>query len=271
MGSWDQTCALTQLPIGAGDRVVGFVVERTYDIDMACGTSYPTDLWAPASLPLFGEYDSYGRIQGIDDATFSARHLVAFINEEFGLIEDGRITSADGAIYFIDNYSREHNDWKLGYVLFHEQIWRDMILSVGSGENRYGKGSVLSHIESELTNSNRPFEMNSDGMRSLSQRPIGLFSVDTADPVDVLLGSGPSIYSLARTDENVRMAILDLYLTNVLLIRSRRMWIPQSGQGSQDGSLREHRRIARAILDHIDRECARRKAEGWWYDEDEDA
>lgn len=61
MGSWFETCALSQLPILDGDAVkVVFLKKRPEEYWDNTGRCNP--LWEPVSLPLAGEYADYGRV-----------------------------------------------------------------------------------------------------------------------------------------------------------------------------------------------------------------
>lgn len=58
MGSWNQTCGITNIHIRSGERVTAFaIVEDTQD-----NMCYTTGLFVPFMLPIYGEYDDYGRL-----------------------------------------------------------------------------------------------------------------------------------------------------------------------------------------------------------------
>ena len=50
---------MSNLPIEAGDPIVALLIHKS-PFDNS-GRVHPTDLWVPFVLPLYGEYDSYGR------------------------------------------------------------------------------------------------------------------------------------------------------------------------------------------------------------------
>lgn len=268
MGSYNQTCGLTQLPISSGQKVVAFILEKTYEMDHATGTSYPTDLWAPFSLPLYGEYDDYGSLEGIDSDSFSGRHLIASVNDHYKLIGDKAITNADVAVEYINNASREaqnRSDWNLGLVMFEAGIWRRMVDWIAHARHWYRDETFRELLLGELMNTRRPFEFNSDGMRSLPKNPGGIIPPLPEQTVfDAILGHGANIFTFARTNNEAQRAILDLCLTNILLVRSRKMWMPQSGQGSQQDDLDVYAELADATKEYIDAEIKRRKNEGWY-------
>lgn len=64
MGSWSETCALSNLPIGVGDSIYVVLITQTPYVSDHVGRSgcYPWDHWFQRSLPVLGTYDDYGRI-----------------------------------------------------------------------------------------------------------------------------------------------------------------------------------------------------------------
>lgn len=60
MGSWNSTCALSNLPIKRGDKVVFLAIAENILSHLATGI---TSLWAPVSLPLYAKYDDLGSIE----------------------------------------------------------------------------------------------------------------------------------------------------------------------------------------------------------------
>jgi hypothetical protein len=69
LGSWNETCGITQMPICAGDKVRMFLIVET-DSEWAresVSHSYTTDLWRPFGLPIKGSYNEYGSIEDIEE------------------------------------------------------------------------------------------------------------------------------------------------------------------------------------------------------------
>lgn len=81
MGCWNETCALSHLPIRAGDEVVFLVLTRTPYFDHEARTGcYIGDHWFPRTLPLFAKYNDYG---SIEDWTPTEVPLIESIVEGF--------------------------------------------------------------------------------------------------------------------------------------------------------------------------------------------
>ena len=81
MGSWDETCALTGLPVRPGDKVYFQVIAANW-----C-PSVPPDgadgYYRPVLYPLTGVYDDYGRIREVEK-NFAFDWLDRFLTESIG-------------------------------------------------------------------------------------------------------------------------------------------------------------------------------------------
>ena len=64
MGTWNETCMLSHLPILEGEAVGGVLLIQKKDSKR---TSYPDEIWKPISPVIKGEYDGYGRVAGLRD------------------------------------------------------------------------------------------------------------------------------------------------------------------------------------------------------------
>ena len=62
MGSFTSTCAISHLPISDNDEVVMLLLKDRASDKCNCGVVYSDDLWEPKYLPVYGIYDSYGRV-----------------------------------------------------------------------------------------------------------------------------------------------------------------------------------------------------------------
>jgi hypothetical protein len=65
MGSWNETCGLTRLPIHSGDPVVLIMLSQVTDSGGADGACYASHYWKPYALPLRAVYNDYGGIEDV--------------------------------------------------------------------------------------------------------------------------------------------------------------------------------------------------------------
>jgi hypothetical protein len=81
MGSFDYTCAVSGLPIGAGDDVrLMLLTQNPYHHGkkagaMTCGMN---DVWFPRTFPLRGRYNDYGGVDHIQGPAQQAAWLAGF-------------------------------------------------------------------------------------------------------------------------------------------------------------------------------------------------
>lgn len=60
MGCWNHTCALTNIPVSAGEDVYVIVLHQHFGGGDHC---YPTEYWQPIHLMFEGKYDDYGAVE----------------------------------------------------------------------------------------------------------------------------------------------------------------------------------------------------------------
>lgn len=77
MGCWNKTCALTNLPIGEGERVITFlIVNKKSSYENRCYTNWA---WELIPVPIYGEYDDYGWMNEDEGQD----HKLEFFNKQF--------------------------------------------------------------------------------------------------------------------------------------------------------------------------------------------
>lgn len=99
MGCWNETCALSNLPITVGDRVRFLILLNTG----AAGKSYYyNDNYIPLCLPISGEYDDYGAVENIEVDEMTALLLQSqkfyIVDEDDKEIKDEKIESLSSTL-----------------------------------------------------------------------------------------------------------------------------------------------------------------------------
>lgn len=81
MGSFGKVGFISSLPISQGDETtLIFLKPNEYTLEKKGGVTYSTDWYEPVFLPIFGQYDDYGKIEDIKKTD-----SVKFIEDFFGL------------------------------------------------------------------------------------------------------------------------------------------------------------------------------------------
>lgn len=122
MGSWNATCALSNLPILPGEDVVQIILTKNpYDDGSVLGCSF-SDFWFPRTLPLYGTYADYGRVDvQEEDEYFLTQILAGFKVDGIKLDhvvtwEDLQDSFHDGKVFVDKNYqSRSAKEERLQF------------------------------------------------------------------------------------------------------------------------------------------------------------
>lgn len=95
MGCFNGSCIFTGLPIHEGERTGLILLAESFrghgpSTDYYGGNTlfYPTDLWMPMYLPIYGKYDDYGKLEDIEPSPAGDYILRSFQKR----LEDGDFT-----------------------------------------------------------------------------------------------------------------------------------------------------------------------------------
>lgn len=98
MGSWNETCMVTNLPIFEGNEIIAFVIAKPgqliphveYENKFKAVSVYSTDEYVPASFAIHGYYDDSGKIKINSEKTslFTLENLGEKLNIPFKKIQE---------------------------------------------------------------------------------------------------------------------------------------------------------------------------------------
>ena len=250
MGCWNETDALTQLPILPGDPVKLIVV-----------TSHSDELTFPRCFPISGIYDDYGSIEKIEEDWATASFL-AYCNQK---MESGRWSFAekeevrikmDGVklpfvtiVDLLRAIEREYivsNEWNsvapVFFVMIHDDLYAKAIeLGGGSGYD----DPILERMKKDAASLLKDL----DGIRGSSSRvfftaclSIQLFGARLGSIGGSLIRDvyGDSCFGgcyenkEAPPESEYIQRILELACLNLFLMLTRKKFYKQAGRGSQD-------------------------------------
>lgn len=120
MGCFNKIGFISSLPIFSGDETtLIFMIPNKYYSDKHGGVCYSTDLYEPIFLPIFGEYDDYGRIEYV-----KMTDSVKFIQNFFGIDinTDKMISWNEGGYYdkVLNDLKSDDRDDKIVQLLQHD-------------------------------------------------------------------------------------------------------------------------------------------------------
>lgn len=145
MGCWNATCNVTNLPIRYGEKVVLIPLAKVKE-KCEFNVCYPTDVFVPFGLPIFGEYDEYGRIENVETVEENKEHLMKNFNYFYGKSDGAetqyelaekkdnfedfvqRILCCQGGC-FIKTDSMLHKDGmvEINYMMIHYEAYKIMV------------------------------------------------------------------------------------------------------------------------------------------------
>lgn len=104
MGSWHETCAISNMAIMPGDRVKVLILQENVTHDRGQSGCYSTDFWAPASIPFSAVYDDYGRVTDFDENGIHANIILDALRAHHQPIPQGENSCHDIAVPHVDNW-----------------------------------------------------------------------------------------------------------------------------------------------------------------------
>lgn len=238
MGSWNETCMVTNLPILVGDPVVAqVIVASRFNESPAANTSYPHDRFTALGYPFRAEYDDYGGVRNIPDDIYT-RDTLAYIRERL-------VERPQGENQYHDHEVRKDLlDWTsfdqwirsgrlqlgsaarpVGMVMIHQAVYETMRDYRGEWE-RFDKADVEAEIKAILA---VPKLGDGDNLAYLTEfghrEKLNRFIRDRE------LNNPRSLVGDDIDETAKRLAEMVWFDSGMRY--ARRQWMPTSGAGSQ--------------------------------------
>ena len=205
MGCWNETCGLTQLSITEGTPVKYFILVAQ-EIKDPQATCYSTDWFSPITLPLTGNYNDYGSIEDIkEDLSFDLNRAILDCNSlPLDAIESGDLKP----------YS---------HVMVIESIYNEMTNWILSEKYVFYEETLREFLEEKI---------------KLAQPEENYLILRDTLPKNYKLGKfrGITLANVLKYLDESKEDYLKFVAYNHLLEQMRRLWMPQTGRGSQDSN-----------------------------------
>jgi len=281
MGCFNQTCAVTHMPIVAGDEVACFLLAsaRSESVEFE-GFVGSGAVWQTLSLPFFGTYDDYGSVNDVEPGTGDAINHVVLRKDVADILKLTRETRKPPRM----DLKGFWGETDLRLMMVHSEVWHLL-----TAECRTLRGDkILAHEEAERVPAFldfvrkqsedyvkrmmpagtpvRPFEQAHEALHTWrgAQRKKGTsasvpYVARFFDPMGecggihpvLRMGAKAAINKLLMADEPDMSAVTDALemclftqIFDINMSNLRRMWAPQPGLGSQDTSYEMHRAIS---------------------------
>lgn len=271
MGSWNETCGITQLPINYGNKVRLFVLvsqgeaRRTW----SGGMSYANEIWSPIGQPIQGTYNDYGCIENIV-YNQNAKQLLAKLKENWVPFKDKyeevpsiEKMTLEQALYFIERELAKYNhlgEKTLGLFFVLEEVYQAMLsynpieteylaqhhfeykpyheVINNQVKNWYTKLLVqyqedLKHIKNKKDKSIIEFKLNMDDVLFWDYRDLNRHDFKKV-MIDLVKKQLP--WESPKVKKLVDPLIESIKFGHAMQV-ARKFWHPQSGKGSQQNEL----------------------------------
>lgn len=275
MGSWNETCFITQLPITYGDKIRAFAITENSKM-RGGGICYPNDAWYPIGPAVKGIYGDYGRIYKIEDNIESQLLLKTIkskiINPEDHIddvrfdIDDVNINNCSLEDYFhlierdgatVRNFVGKEKI--LGQVFLLEEVYQamstyDFISYYRFEINNQQETLYKPYSEIFFLQMKEWFDKLSQAYKNENMIELSLAMTDRVINDSDIKGIDPfsnAIIKLAKENlsfEDKRVQeLLNPMLREALFCFSmktmRKLWMPQAGKGSQGHELDLYKKI----------------------------
>jgi len=279
MGSWNGTCAISQLPIVAGDPVVAIITKHVpWEENWGGGFSYAHGVWAPVMLPIEGVYNDYGGIEDIKKnwqsellfkhLTEASKNLVAD-TEKFGLgtLEEMINDGIERNRFVVKNTpldARFLAEVPYGFIMMHKQVYDNAVTLTKNYKEFKTSETPLEDAKEHLVTLVRSwqefqFSQEKPGYLPIHADGCGLVRSSTDWESDGLLESylnEPDPMTASQYNE----VLIDFFCFRWFMSLTRRDYNPQPGAGSQDENWGLHKKFLMATTGFIREYEAKRKA-----------
>ncbi len=269
MGSWEETCGLSHLPITVGDRALLFIIgpgRCLWDgTGGRGGFCYATGIWSPQCLPFRGKYADYGQLR-LDAQPLHFKYSQDFLKADgidlqykkkfFTALERGQVSGTP---------QRDRPN-PIGQVLIREDVWREALTMTYNEWNQ--QGSFAETLENAK-------EFVAYVLENLPKDLGGAFAVENHFRFREGRKS-PFFWDLFESSESgTHMGMYRCRLTldlaqgkitpedaltilnemgevihvNRIMDVLRRSWQPQSGKGSQNLAWKLHQEWSQRMVD----------------------
>jgi len=285
MGSWCETCGITQLPINYGDKIRVFALVGKDRQMKGGGCCYSDDIWSPIGPAIQGTYDDYGGVENIVDNE-EARLVLARLKKGWLPFESTRekVTplvdmALEEAFHWIERGEAKlkeplRKEEPLGIFFVLEDVYQAMIkfdmisTSHDYDAHIYIYEPMSKSVKSRVEKWYRSMMSQHLGIKDLPQNDMRRLISATREIVDEQLfdwrDSGGTLFRNTLRDQvsnglpfedpqvqTICNALCDYFRFQGAVVMARKTWTPQSGKGSQDSDDSMHSLLAKVTLEII--------------------
>lgn len=217
MGSWNGTCGASQLPIMYKEDVAIFLMRKNkYNREDHIGCVHSDNFYEPVSPAIFGKYADYGRVT---DVVADKRIVDMLYGEQEDYSDIGKL---------IDD---ESNEKGLYIMLVHLEVYNEILAHFGAESKFFTKKKSFNEFMKEqmliyLT------EVKKDPRGYSHELDYNRFKMSTGFALRFY--QNPKIYEDNISNDSLVDSVVDYLVFKEAMQDSRKLWMPQAGQGSQE-------------------------------------
>jgi len=282
MGSWNETCAVSNLPVRHKERIV---------IMPLCATAQAgpkaTEIdkyWQPFALPIRCAYNDYGGVEGIEEDDSGQFNSIELLydenNKPLNFTKEGFQDQLNEFLLNHDDYEAQEFvgsfSKKFDFMLVKEDLF-DFLTGRVAERTAYGTDRDMKAVTSEALDgkAKRLFKEKMDEAIKSIQNATIYKNVDAKEVANAIYGENAAREALSETfgkcrffgqmfspillykhnkpcENRLKERFVELQLFAFALNLLRKGWLCQtSGHGSQDYELRLHKELAGKIQDIV--------------------
>ena len=293
MGCWKQTCVVSNLPIEENDEVAVFILNKRHYTSSHPSYCYSDALYTPIPMVFYGKYNDYGTCT--KNYGPGLPFLVNYVKNNLIEFEEGSNECHDievkkDSFDIIKMWDADYEDrlyiktpgnqTKLEMVMVHKHIF-DMIVNdtytstiYPSNGDWYEKQYTINDlVQNEITNFvklYREFLENSStlsvsSMHLYEARLFGFNADENVAVVSAMIDSykdQPFIKRILMDHSNSDAIELITEFVKAKFVMDfvdsiRKVWVPQSGRGSQSYNESSYRKLITAMTELLDKHDTR--------------
>lgn len=241
MGCWNETCGISHLPITGTSKVVEIILIENNKHTFSRGSCEVMDRFTPLFLPIYGESDDYGGLEKIEKNIITEK-LVEIISTENPKKE---ITCIEDINENIEKL--KFKDRNLGRMYILREIYNRLTEGIISEYSR----DVNIYLDECLKFPTDPFDIEFNFAQTRLVSCLSSMRYFRLHPYMLKLKDDERLEAIG---EYVRLLILEGFMT-----KTRRMFIPQCGIGSQEEEYEEHLKLAKIVTGICNRKIKEQK------------
>lgn len=279
MGSWNATCGVSNLPILEEDKVLIFILEGKHNNMALAGDGIcESDTLYDPILPLVASYCDYGRFKIISNENEKIMFdyiRAQFKRERYICSKEGfninNVNSMNDIVELIkDGYIEKRIGFServpIGYMVVHQDVYNNLMsLFILEEEYSFERNRINRSYDYTIQEAKEREENLRECLAGSSQEDIRRrlelsleYAIDFSY-VKNLKDLIKKIY-LKEIDEKIKEEIIRLAYFKNIMSSLRKMWIPQSGCGSQSS----YNSLYVKLSDVIIKKCNKYEEECEW-------